>query len=194
MRRDGPTAARICFGEQSREDQGNKQKIGARGGCSPRKETLESRSNDGDAGTPRVDGGGSSGCIGRTPVSADWADKRGWGRTEGCPKLLMARQNSPRQWARRRLYDGRRTDADFGERRQSCLDARAGRECLAEGANEQGEVGERGASSKGGEGVRRWPGSARTWDRPRRECADGRLGTGPEGWGPRGSERGRARA
>jgi hypothetical protein len=38
---------------------------------------------------------------------------------------------------------------DFGERWQSCLDARAGRECLAEGANEQGEVGERGASSKG---------------------------------------------
>jgi hypothetical protein len=32
--------------------------IGARGGCSPQEETLEHRGNDGDARTPRVDGGG----------------------------------------------------------------------------------------------------------------------------------------
>jgi hypothetical protein len=31
-----------------------------------------------------------------------------------------------------------------------------GRGCSAEGANEHGEVGERGAGSKGDEGVRRW--------------------------------------
>jgi hypothetical protein len=43
-------------------------------------------------------------------VSADRADQRGWGRTEGCPELLMARQNSPRQRARRGLDGGRRTD------------------------------------------------------------------------------------
>jgi hypothetical protein len=40
------------------------------------------------------------------------------------------------------------------------MDARVGRErgrgCSAEGANEQGEVGERGAGSKGVEGVWRW--------------------------------------
>jgi hypothetical protein len=48
--------------------------------------------------------------------------------------------------------------------------------------------------SKGGEGVRRWPGNARTWVHPRRECAGGMLGMGPDGWGPRGSERGHARA
>jgi hypothetical protein len=44
---------------------------------------------------------------------------------------------------------------DVREQRWSCLDARAGREISVEGANEQGEVGERGAGSKGGEGVRR---------------------------------------
>jgi hypothetical protein len=55
-------------------------------------------------------------------------------------------------------------------------------------------VGERGAGSKGGEGVRRWSENVRTLARPRRECVGGRLGTGPDGWGPRASERGRARA
>jgi hypothetical protein len=38
--------------------------------------------------------------------------------------------------------------------------------------------------------VRRWPGNARTWPRPRWECAGGRLGTGPDRCGPRGNERG----
>jgi hypothetical protein len=65
---------------------------------------------------------------------------------------------------------------DFGERRRSCLDARTGRNrgrgCSTEGANEQGEVGKRGTGYKGVEGRR--------------------LGTGPDGWGPRASERGRA--
>jgi hypothetical protein len=55
-------------------------------------------------------------------------------------------------------------------------------------------VGERGASSKGVKGVRRWPENARTWARPRRECASERLGMEPDGWGPRASERGCARA
>jgi hypothetical protein len=86
---------------------------------------------------------------------------------------------------------------DVGERWWSCLGARAGRErgkgCSVEGTNEQGEVVERGAGSKGGEGVRRWPENAWTWARPRRgrrrEVRDG----GPDGWGPRGRERERAR-
>jgi hypothetical protein len=38
---------------------------------------------------------------------------------------------------------------NFGERWRICLVARAGRESSAEGANEQGEVGEPGAGSKG---------------------------------------------
>jgi hypothetical protein len=35
------------------------REIGAQGGCSPREETLDSRTNGEDAGTPRVDGGGA---------------------------------------------------------------------------------------------------------------------------------------
>jgi hypothetical protein len=35
------------------------REIGARGDCSPREETLESRGNGGGAGTPRGDGGGA---------------------------------------------------------------------------------------------------------------------------------------
>jgi hypothetical protein len=35
------------------------KEIGVWGGLSPREETLESQSNDGDAGTPRVDDGGA---------------------------------------------------------------------------------------------------------------------------------------
>jgi hypothetical protein len=60
---------------------------------------------------------------------------------------------------------------------------------LAEGANEQGELGERGGGSKGVEGVQRWPKNARTWARPWRGCASGRLGTGPDGWGLQVRER-----
>jgi hypothetical protein len=40
------------------------REIGARGSCSPREETLEPRSNGGDTGTPRVDGGGAPGARG----------------------------------------------------------------------------------------------------------------------------------
>jgi hypothetical protein len=61
--------------------------------------------------------------------------------------------------------------------------AREGRESSAEGANEQGEVGERGA------GVRTWPENARSWPRPWlghgrevREAEDA------DRWGPWGSE------
>jgi hypothetical protein len=39
---------------------------------------------------------------------------------------------------------------------------------LAEGANEQGEVGEQGAGLKRGTGARMWLENARTWARPRR--------------------------
>jgi hypothetical protein len=49
-----------------------------------------------------------------------------------------------------------------------------GREGLAEGANERGEVGEQGTELKRGAGARTWPENARTWARPR--------------WGDRGRE------
>jgi hypothetical protein len=41
-----------------------------------------------------------SGCMGRSPVSADRANQRGCGQTEGCPELLTVKQNSLRQRAR----------------------------------------------------------------------------------------------
>jgi hypothetical protein len=43
-----------------------------------------------------------------------------------------------------------------------------GRESLAEGANERGEVGEQGTGLKRGSDARTWPENARTWARPRR--------------------------
>jgi hypothetical protein len=53
-----------------------------------------------------------------------------------------------------------------------------GREGLAEGANERGEVGEQGAGIKRGTGARTWPENVRSWERPRwgdrgREVGDG---------------------
>jgi hypothetical protein len=48
-RRSGPTAARTCSDEQSREEQGNKWRNKGMGDCSPQGETIEHRGNDGDA-------------------------------------------------------------------------------------------------------------------------------------------------
>jgi hypothetical protein len=83
--------------------------------------------------------------------------------------------------------------ANVGERRWSCLGARAGRErgreCSAEGANEQGKVGERGVGSKGARvcgGGRKTRGRGRVHD----GGVDERLGTGSDGWGLQGRERG----
>jgi hypothetical protein len=57
-----------------------------------------------------------------------------------------------------------------GGRWRSSLHARAererGREGLAEGANERGEVGEQGAGLKRGTCARTWPENARTWACP----------------------------
>jgi hypothetical protein len=81
----------------------------------------------------------------------------------------------------------------FGELRRSYLGAHAGRErgreCSAEGASEQGEVRERGTGSK----VARACGGGRKTRGC--GCVHGggvgeRLGTGFDGWGPRGSKRG----
>jgi hypothetical protein len=71
---------------------------------------LEHRSNSGDAGTPRVDGG-------KLQLHGEVSDERGpgelegLGRTEGCPVLLTLRWNSPRQRARRWLDDDHRMGA-----------------------------------------------------------------------------------
>jgi hypothetical protein len=43
-----------------------------------------------------------------------------------------------------------------------------GRESLAEGTNERGEVGEQGAGVKRGAGTGTWLENARSWERPRR--------------------------
>jgi hypothetical protein len=103
-----------------------------------------------------------------------------------------------------------------GERWRSSLFARAERERgrgeLAEGAREQGKVGEQGVGLKRGTGAGTWPENARTWARPRRGIVGERLGMtdrwgrrdreGSEGAGerngvnrpgPRGSERERGR-
>jgi hypothetical protein len=55
-----------------------------------------------------------TGDTGKTPVSADRANQREWGRTEGCPELLTARWNSPRQRARRGFDGDRRTGVRLG--------------------------------------------------------------------------------
>jgi hypothetical protein len=89
------------------------------------------------------------------------------------------RRSSPWHWTGRGHDDGRRTGR--GQRRAVAeLPARVGRarergrDCLAEGANERGEVGEQGAGLKRGAGTGTWPENARTWARPR--------------WGDRGQE------
>jgi hypothetical protein len=51
-----------------------------------------------------------------------------------------------------------------------------GRGGSAEGASEQGEVGEQGARLKRGGGARTWPENAQSWARPRRGIVGGRLG------------------
>jgi hypothetical protein len=114
-----------------------------------------------------------SGCAKIAPLSVDRTRQRGRGHIEGCPKQLTARRSSLWHWTRRGREDGRRTGSD--QRRVVAeLPARVGRarergrEGLAEGANERGEVGEQGAGLKRGAGAGTWPENARTWARPRR--------------------------
>jgi hypothetical protein len=114
-----------------------------------------------------------SSCARNAPVSADLTNQRGRGQTKGRSRWWVIWRSLSGQQTRR----GSSTVtvewvADVSERRRSCLDTCAARErgrgCSVEGANEKGEMGERGVGSKGDEGVRRWPGNARTWARPRR--------------------------
>jgi hypothetical protein len=132
MRQGGPTAVRIYSGKQSCEDQGNKQRNRATG------RLLTSRGNTGapEQRWRRRDTSGrwwwSSDCTGRTPVSVDWVNQRGWGRTEGCAGLLTIRRNSLRQRTRRGLNGDRRTGARPRERRQNFLGACRARESASE--------------------------------------------------------------
>jgi hypothetical protein len=139
-----------------------------------------------------------SGCTGKHSGERGPGKQDGLRANRGVSRVADGEVDLTEATTRRGSTTVEERAAGFGERWRSFLDARAGRErgrgCSGEGANEQGEVGERGASSKGGEGMRRWPGNARTWACPRWECAGERLGTRSDGWGPRGSERGRARA
>jgi hypothetical protein len=81
----------------------------------------------------------------------------------------MVRRNSPLQRTGRGLDGGRRTDDVFGEQRRSylvaCVERERAREGSAEGTSEQGEVGERCATSK----------EARARERGRRTCGHGRI-------------------
>jgi hypothetical protein len=82
---DGPTATRIYCGEQSRDDQGNKQRNRGAG------RLLTSRGNTRVPGQRQRhrDALGrrwrSSCCTTRTLVSVDRVDQRGWGKPRGVP-------------------------------------------------------------------------------------------------------------
>ena len=76
-------------------------------GCSPRVQPQGRLNDGGDAGKPRVDGGGFW-LHGEVSGERGLGEPEGLGRTEGCPELLMTRPNSPRQRAWRRLDNDRR--------------------------------------------------------------------------------------
>jgi hypothetical protein len=78
--------------------------------CSPRVQTHRHLRNGGNAWKPRVDGGGLR-LHGEVFGERGLGEPEGLGRTEGCPELLTARRNSPRQRARRWLDGDRRTGA-----------------------------------------------------------------------------------
>jgi hypothetical protein len=103
----------------------------------------------------------------------------------------------PRQRARQGLNGGRGTGGELRRAAAELPGTRVGRErgrgSSAESTNEEGEVGERGAGSKGGEGVR-CPENAWTWSRPQWGCGREFRDRGSNWWGPWASERGRARA
>jgi hypothetical protein len=143
-----------------------------RAGCSSWGEALVSRSNDGGAETRRGDGGGAPAA--RRLLR--WA-RIGLNReVEGTPKGV------PSSWQRGGAHRGTGRGADTmvaaqqaaidGGRWRSSLHAWAererGREDLAEGANERGDVGEQGVRLKRGAGSRTWPKKTRLWARPRR--------------------------
>jgi hypothetical protein len=98
-------------GEQSRaskcntgENKGGVRTVTLRGGSG----TLDRRSgHDKDAGRQRQ----NCGCVRKAPMSADQANQRGRGQTEGRPGLQVIRRSLPRQWTRWGLDGDRRMGA-----------------------------------------------------------------------------------
>jgi hypothetical protein len=80
------------------------------------------------------------GCMGKTPVSTDRANYRGWGPTGRCPTLPTKGRSSLRQRTQQTCDDGHITAAilwwsSTGER----VERERGRGFLAKGATERGE-------------------------------------------------------
>jgi hypothetical protein len=178
-RRGGLTGAQDSSSEQSCEQQSRDDQIKGTGGLL----TLRGSAGVTKQRRRRKDVTGrrrrGSGCGRIAPMSADRTKQRGEGHTEGCPEQLTARRNSPWHGTRRGHDGGRRTGSS---RRRAVVELSAhagrarkrGREGLAKGANERGEVGEQGAGLKRGTGAGTWPKNARWWAHPR--------------WGDRGRE------
>jgi hypothetical protein len=79
----------------------------------------------------------------------------------------------------------RQTSVGGGRAQVACAERERGRGGSAEGASEQGEVGEQGAGLK--RGTWTWPENSRTWTRPRRGIVGERLGMADR-WGRRDRE------
>ena len=87
-------------------------------GCLPQAQTQDRLEVSGEAMKPRVDGGGLR-LRKNAPVSADEANQRGKGQTEGCPELRVMWRTLPRQRTRQGLNGGRGMVVVFDERRRS---------------------------------------------------------------------------
>jgi hypothetical protein len=110
-------------------------------------------------------------CTGRTSVSADRVNQRGWGQIGGCPTLLAKRRSSPRQWARQRLNGGHKTSGGPRRAVASSLGVRAERE-RGRGTQLRAQLSEGGRVSVDGlqktvECMGEWPENTRSWARPR---------------------------
>jgi hypothetical protein len=166
--RDGPTAARIYSSKQSREGQGNKQRNRGTGRLPPREETLEPRSNGGDAGTPRVDGGGASAARGELRLARTGQTRGAQGEPRGVPSCGWRGRTHRGNGRGEGSTATMERAADFGEERWSSLGTLAergrGQWCSAKCATERGE--ECGRAPKKARARGSWPENARTWARP----------------------------
>jgi hypothetical protein len=144
------------------------REIGARGGCSPREETLEPRSNGGDAGTPRVDGGGASASRGELRLARTGQTRGAQGEPRGVPSCGWRGRTHRGNGRGEGSTATMERAADFGEERWSSLGTLAergrGQWCSAKCATERGE--ECGRAPKKARARGSWPENARTWARP----------------------------
>jgi hypothetical protein len=89
------------------------------------------------------------GCTESTPVSADRANTRSWGQTEGCPGFLVIRRSLPRQLTRWGLDGDRRTGAR-PQREAAELHGRAQSKREGEGARLRAQLSGEGRVNEGG--------------------------------------------